>query len=51
LPAPFERDPRNPLDRRARGAPVEDPDPDPDAATDRDSLGDMDLDDSPLDDA
>ena len=23
LPAPFERDPRNPLDRRARGVPVE----------------------------
>ena len=22
LPAPFERDPRNPLDRRARGAPA-----------------------------
>ena len=23
LPAPFERDPRNPLDRRARGVPAE----------------------------
>ena len=23
LPAPFERDPRNPLDRRARGVPVD----------------------------
>ena len=32
LPAPFERDPRNPLDRRARGVPVDDPStPDPDA--------------------
>ncbi|HEX6868507.1 MAG TPA: DNA polymerase IV [Candidatus Limnocylindrales bacterium] len=54
LPAPFERDPRNPLDRRARGGP-----PGPaewtsataadDAA--RDSQGDTDLDDIPPDDA
>ena len=51
LPAPFERDPRNPLDRRARGTPAEGQEPDPDAAADRDSLGDTDLDDSPLDDA
>ena len=51
LPAPFERDPRNPLDRRARGVPVDGPDPDPDAAGDRDSLGDTDLDDIPPDDA
>ena len=51
LPAPFERDPRNPLDRRARGVPVEGPEPDPDAAGDRDSLGDTDLDDIPPDDA
>ena len=51
LPAPFERDPRNPLDRRARGVPVEGPEPDPDAAADRDSLGDTDLDDIPPDDA
>jgi DNA polymerase-4 len=51
LPAPFERDPRNPLDPRARGVPVEGPGPDPDAAGDRDSLGDTDLDDSPPDDA
>ena len=51
LPAPFERDPRNPLDPRARGVPVEGPEPDPDAAMDRDSLGDTDLDDSPPDDA
>ncbi len=51
LPAPFERDPRNPLDRRARGVPV---DADVDAATgasDRDSQGDADLDEIPLDDA
>ena len=32
LPAPFERDPRNPLDRRARGMPA-----DPDAAADEPS--------------
>jgi DNA polymerase-4 len=51
LPAPFERDPRNPLDRRARGVPVQGPEPDPDAPADRDSLGDTDLDDSPPDDA
>jgi DNA polymerase-4 len=50
LPAPFERDPRNPLDRRARGVPVDDAEPDPDAVGDRDSLGDTDLDDIPPDD-
>jgi DNA polymerase-4 len=53
LPAPFERDPRNPLDRRARGVPV-DPEgagADPSAAaTDRDSQGDTDVDEIPLDD-
>ena len=51
LPAPFERDPRNPLDRRARGVPV---DPDADAVADaagRDNQGDTDLDDIPPDDA
>ena len=32
LPAPFERDPRNPLDRRARGVPVEPDDRGPTAA-------------------
>jgi DNA polymerase-4 len=54
LPAPFERDPRNPLDRRARGVPT---DADPGttgtstAASDRDSLGDTDVDDIPPDDA
>ena len=51
LPAPFERDPRNPLDPRARGVRVDAPEPDPDAAEDRDSLGDTDLDDIPPDDA
>jgi len=52
LPAPFERDPRNPLDRRARGMPLL-PDADADAgpAGDRDSLGDTDIDDIPSDDA
>jgi DNA polymerase-4 len=56
LPAPFERDPRNPLDRRARGRrvdPADSPaavDADPAAAT-RDSLGDAEIDDIPLDDA
>ncbi len=33
LPEPFERDPRNPLDRRARGVPTEAVDEDPDART------------------
>ena len=51
LPAPFERDPRNPLDPRARGVRVDAPEQDPDAAEDRDSLGDTDLDDIPPDDA
>jgi DNA polymerase IV len=51
LPAPFERDPRNPLDRRARGVA---PDPDPaaaEASLSRDSLGDTEVDDIPPDDA
>jgi len=51
LPAPFERDPRNPLDRRARGVPTG---PDPDEVTgppSRDNQGDTDLDDIPPDDA
>jgi DNA polymerase-4 len=51
LPAPFERDPRNPLDRRARGLPTESVDADPDAVEGRDSLGDTDVDDIPPDDA
>jgi DNA polymerase-4 len=50
LPAPFERDPRNPLDRRARGVPA---DADEAASTDvgRDTLGGTDLDEIPPDDA
>ena len=51
LPAPFERDPRNPLDRRARGVT---PDADTAAAeapTAIDSLGDTEVDDIPPDDA
>jgi DNA polymerase IV len=50
LPAPFERDPRNPLDRRARGVPT---DADAESSADpvsRDNQADMDLDDSPPDD-
>ncbi len=47
LPAPFERDPRNPLDRRARGVPVDRPED----GADRDSLGDTAIDDGSLDDA
>jgi len=44
LPAPFERDPRNPLDRRARG--VAGPPPDATAAVgDRDSQADTEVDD------
>jgi DNA polymerase IV len=51
LPAPFERDPRNPLDRRARGLPTDAVDEDPDAPTGRDNLADTELDDIPPDDA
>jgi DNA polymerase-4 len=50
LPAPFERDPRNPLDRRARGVPTDPIDPDPDAPGPRDTLADTDVDDIPPDD-
>jgi len=50
LPAPFERDPRNPLDRRARGVPV-DPVDDEAEPTARDSLGDAEIDQIPVDDA
>jgi DNA polymerase-4 len=49
LPEPFERDPRNPLDRRARGVPTETVDDDPDARTSRDKLADIDIDDIPPD--
>ncbi len=51
LPAPFERDPRNPLDRRARGAPT---DPEASATADdpgRDTQGDTTLDEIPPDEA
>jgi DNA polymerase-4 len=51
LPAPFERDPRNPLDRRARGVQIDRNDDLADRAAGRDTLGDTDLDDSPLDEA
>jgi DNA polymerase-4 len=50
LPAPFERDPRNPLDRRARGAPVEPADAGVEPAA-SDSLGDAEADQIPVDDA
>jgi DNA polymerase-4 len=50
LPAPFERDPRNPLDRRARGMPT-DPDADAGDPSSRDTLAVTDLDDIPPDDA
>jgi DNA polymerase-4 len=51
LPAPFERDPRNPLDRRARGLPT-----DPEALATagdpgRDTQGDTTLDEIPSDEA
>jgi DNA polymerase-4 len=49
LPAPFERDPRNPLDRRARGArPAEEVPP---VEATRDTQGDTDVDEIPVDDA
>jgi DNA polymerase-4 len=49
LPAPFERDPRNPLDRRARGVDSDGDGADADAASGRDNLPDTDLDDIPPD--
>ncbi len=51
LPAPFERDPRNPLDRRARGVPTDAIEPDPDAPEARDTLADTDVDDIRPDDS
>ena len=51
LPAPFERDPRNPLDRRARGVDSDPDEPEVGGDPGRDSLGDTELDDIPLDDA
>jgi hypothetical protein len=50
LPEPFERDPRNPLDRRARGVPTESVDVDPDASEGRDTLADTAIDDITPDD-
>ncbi len=50
LPAPFERDPRNPLDRRARGMPVEADEAGTEAPV-RDSQGDAEIDEIPVDDA
>ena len=47
LPAPFERDPRNPLDRRARGMPTDSPA----SARERDTQAVTDVEDSPPDDA
>ncbi len=51
LPAPFERDPRNPLDRRAPGVPTDEVDVDPEGGAGRDTLADTALDDIPPDDA
>jgi DNA polymerase-4 len=55
LPAPFERDPRNPLDRRARGMASDPVEPEVDGGDrgpdGRDSLGDTGVDDIPPDDA
>jgi DNA polymerase IV len=51
LPAPFERDPRNPLDRRARGVTADKDEPDSAGSPGRDSLGDTEVDDIPPDDA
>jgi DNA polymerase-4 len=51
LPAPFERDPRNPLDRRARGVPTDAVDDPVDGPEGRDTLADTDVDDIPPDDA
>jgi DNA polymerase-4 len=51
LPAPFERDPRNPLDRRARGVPTDAVDDPAEGSEVRDTLADTDVDDIPPDDA
>jgi DNA polymerase-4 len=56
LPAPFERDPRNPLDRRARGrradpADASDPSAGGAGGVGRDSEGDTEVDEIPPDDA
>jgi DNA polymerase IV len=51
LPAPFERDPRNPLDRRARGVRAGDDTAGSAASSATDSLGDTEVDEIPPDDA
>jgi DNA polymerase IV len=51
LPAPFERDPRNPLDRRARGVSVDAEEASSEGSATRDRLGDTEVDDIPPDDA
>ena len=51
LPAPFERDPRNPLDRRARGVSVDPEDALSEGSVASDRLGDTEVDDIPPDDA
>jgi DNA polymerase-4 len=51
LPAPFERDPRNPLDRRARGASTDGQGDASAGAAARDSRGDTEVDEIPPDDA
>ena len=48
LPAPFERDPRNPLDRRARGGSADPAEP-AEALGSRDTRADMDTDEIPPD--
>jgi DNA polymerase IV len=50
LPAPFERDPRNPLDRRARGVDA-DPVDDPERPNERDTQAVTDADDIPPDES
>jgi DNA polymerase-4 len=50
LPAPFERDPKNPLDRRARGVPAMPVASEPAEPDVRDSQPDTDIDDIPVDD-
>lgn len=51
LPSPFERDPRNPLDRRARGMPIDRGVDAAEGAEARDTLGVTAMDDLPSDDA
>jgi len=56
LPAPFERDPRNPLDRRARGVPLHGSESDrgspaADGRSASDIQGDTEVDQIPVDDA